>query len=343
MSQTPPEPHATRPVQTLTVVLCLLAAVSLAPLGLPLILAAWCADIARPLIVWLEPKLGGRKAAAALVLTLVLLVSAMASVALVIALASGGQELLANARAAITGERAFSSLFTAQTQHTLRDFPRDWPTLMSRYGANVWTAASSVARASASAIIAVIVFFAGLYTFAAEGPAVGVWLTRNSPLPKRAMERLTAAFYETGRGLIVAGGGTSVVQGLVATIAYVALSIPNALFLGLLTAVCSIVPMVGTALVWIPLAIELLLRGQHSRAAILVVVGGLIGVIDNIVRPVLARFGNLTLPMLLVLVSMLGGIALMGAAGAFLGPLVVRLAVESLQIIKEKSSNGTED
>jgi predicted PurR-regulated permease PerM len=97
-----------------------------------------------------------------------------------------------------------------------------------------------------------------------------------------------------------------------------------------------LLPLVGTALVWIPLAIELAATGEYWQAGVVVLVGaGVHSLIDNFVRPLLARYGRLTLPAFVVLVSMLGGAAVFGAAGALLGPLLVRLCVESLAIVSE--------
>ena len=177
---------------------------------------------------------------------------------------------------------------------------------------------------------------AALYTFAVEGERIRSWLEHHAPIPHAAVTRLVGAFYETGRGLIVAGGGTALVQGAVATCAYIAIGVPRALLLGPLTAICALVPFVGTGLVWIPLAIELATAGQYWRAGVVVGVGAVIhSLIDNFVRPMLARYGRLRLPTFLVLVSMLGGLAAFGTSGALLGPLLVRLCVESMAILSE--------
>ena len=74
---------------------------------------------------------------------------------------------------------------------------------------------------------------------------------------------------------------------------------------------------------------------RADAAVIMVVVGvAVIGSIDNILRPVLARRGRLELPSLLIMVAMFGGIALVGASGVVLGPLVVRLTKEALVIAR---------
>ncbi|MEO8877725.1 MAG: AI-2E family transporter, partial [Polyangiaceae bacterium] len=144
---------------------------------------------------------------------------------------------------------------------------------------------------------------------------------------------------ETGRGLLVGVGLTGLVQGVIATVAYFALGVPRALVLGLLTCLASVIPSVGTALVWVPIAIGLGLSGRTGSAAILVGIGVLvIGTIDNVLRPVFSRFGKLELPSFVLLVSIFGGLALFGTWGFLLGPLLVRLAKEALIISREERS-----
>ncbi len=99
----------------------------------------------------------------------------------------------------------------------------------------------------------------------------------------------------------MARGGTALVQGAVATVGYVAIGIPRALLLGPLTSLCAIVPLVGTALVWVPLAVELGATGQYWRAGVVVAVGaGVHSLVDNFIRPLFARYGRLTLPTFVV-------------------------------------------
>jgi predicted PurR-regulated permease PerM len=332
------------PMRVFTVALCLAACVVLAPLWAPLVLAAWAADILAGPVRRLERVLGGRRKAAAAVVVLLVVGALIPIIGVVAALASGVVELLGQARAALEGQGSLAGVLLGQGagEAAGRQDAQDWANLASRHGANAWRALSFVARASATAAIGLLVFVAALYTFAVDGERIGAWLEEHAPAPRAAVARLVGAFFETGRGLIVAGGGTAVIQGLVATLAYVAIGIPRALLLGPLTAICALVPFIGTGLVWIPLSIELAAAGQYGRAAVVVGVGaGIHSLIDNFVRPMLARYGRLTLPPFLVLVSMLGGLAAFGATGALLGPLLVRLFIESLAIISEGARDGS--
>jgi predicted PurR-regulated permease PerM len=329
-------PPSVGPMSALTAGLCIAAALVLAPLWAPLVLAAWFADLLRPAVRKLERLLGGRRRAAGALVVLVVVGVLLPLVGIALALATAMQDLLVQVRSAIEGQGSLASALLGGGGGS-RPEVRDWADLASRYGANAWRTLSVVARASASAAIATLVFVAALYAFVVDGERAYAWLEKHAPVTREEVARLAGAFRETGRGLLVAGGGTALVQGALATVAYVAIAIPRALILGPLTAVCALVPFVGTGLVWIPLAIELGASGQYWRAGVVVAMGaGVHSLVDNFVRPMLARSAHLHLPTFVVLISMLGGVAAIGATGALLGPLVVRLCVESLAIVAER-------
>lgn len=324
-------PNATR---TLTLVLVILSLAMLAPVGVPLVLAAWFADVLGPAAQRLERVLGGRRRAAAAIIVLFTLAVLVPLVAVGIEVVGGVRDLLAQIGAALEGQGPLTGVLLGNDATVPHASIRDWADLASRHGANAWRTLMTVARASASAAIGLVVFVAALYTFAVDGDRAYAWLATHAPIERDALDRLARAFRETGRGLIIGSGGTALVQGAIATIAYVAIGIPRGLVLGPLTAICALVPVIGTGIVWIPLAVELGVTGDYWRAAIVLVVGvGIHSVVDNFVRPVLTRYGKLKLPTFVVLTSMLGGVALLGAAGALIGPLVVRLCVEALDIL----------
>jgi predicted PurR-regulated permease PerM len=163
------------------------------------------------------------------------------------------------------------------------------------------------------------------------------WIEAHLPIAPRNFSRYASAFAETGRGLAVGVGLTAVIQGLTATVAYLALGIPRAFVLGVLTAAVSLIPSVGTALVWGPVAVGLALTGHWGRAVIMVAIGiFVIGLVDNLLRPLLSRHGSVQLPMFVLLVAMFGGLATVGAWGLLLGPLLVRLAAEAVSIERDE-------
>ena len=212
--------------------------------------------------------------------------------------------------------------------------------MVMNQGGRAWSLATQIAGTAATFVIQVFVFITGVFAVLVDGERWYTWIEKHTPAPANAVRRLADAFMETGRGLFIGIGGAGLLQAIVATIAYYALGVPHALALGFLTLVASLIPAVGTTLVWGPVAAGLAINGETTDAVILTVVGVAgIGTIDNLARPWLARRGNLHLPTYVVLVSMFGGIAVLGAWGLFMGPLLVRLAAEVLVIAREERAD----
>ena len=117
-------------------------------------------------------------------------------------------------------------------------------------------------------------------------------------------------------------------QGLIAGIGYrlAGLSAPS--LLGALTAVLSVIPLVGTALVWLPIAIALLVGGAWGKGLLLLAWGTLlVHPTDNLLRPLLVS-NAASVPFLLVALGAIGGMAAFGLVGVFAGPVLLGLAME---------------
>jgi predicted PurR-regulated permease PerM len=205
--------------------------------------------------------------------------------------------------------------------------------LVMAQGERAWAIVRQIAGVAAEIVIGLLVMVTGMYGVLVEGPAWYKWYERHAPMTPAHLARYGAAFIETGRGLWFGIVGAGMIQSIVATIAYLVIGVPSALALGMLTLLFSVIPAIGTALVWVPVAAGLALTGRTTAAIALGAVGVVvIGSVDNVARPYLARRGKLQLPTWMVLIGMFGGIALIGGWGLLLGPLVLRLAKEALLI-----------
>jgi predicted PurR-regulated permease PerM len=208
--------------------------------------------------------------------------------------------------------------------------------LIVRQGDRAWGILKLVLAGAAQMVIGLFVLVAGIYSLLIEGGRWYAWAEEHAPMGPKAVRRFAEAFNETGRGLMVGIGGAGLLQAIAATLAFVFLDVPQALALGLLTLVFSIVPAIGTAIVWIPVAAGLAITGRLTAGIGLAIYGiVVIGSIDNLARPWLTRYGKLQLPGFVVLVSMFGAVEVFGAWGILFGPLIVRLAKEALEIRRE--------
>jgi predicted PurR-regulated permease PerM len=131
-------------------------------------------------------------------------------------------------------------------------------------------------------------------------------------------------------------GTTALAQGTVATVGYVVAGVPQALVLGLLTVFASVVPTVGSGLVWVPVTAGLWLSGRSGAALTTLIFGLVVSLTDNVLRPLLSRYAALRIHGLLLLISMLGGLALFGGWGLLIGPLFVRAAIEGLEMLRSQ-------
>ncbi|MDB4940570.1 MAG: hypothetical protein JWP97_104 [Labilithrix sp.] len=321
-------------------VLSIAGAITFVPLWAPLVLAAWVAVLCRPLLLRFSKITHGRDRAAAgltaLLVTLILLPVGLALLSLVRGAADLGRGLLqsnglkSGLVSVVSGDKG------GETDLASLVSPQKAIALLQEYGSQAAGVLSNIAGAAAQAALALFIFVYAVYVFLVDGPGYYRWLERHSPLDVRHTRRLVAAFNETGRGLFVSVGLTGLAQGIIATITYFALGVPRALVLGLLTCVASLIPSVGTALVWVPIAIGLALAGKTVPAIVMAAVGVLvIGMIDNVLRPVFARIGELKLSTFVLLTAIFGGLAFFGTWGLLLGPLFARLAKEALVLARE--------
>jgi len=316
--------------------LCVAAFVAVQPLWAPVLLAAWSAILAQPLHARLVGRIGGRSGAAG-VITVVLVVVALAPLVVVGLSLFGAAVELAQKLQQSGGKRdALWALLSSEPNLALdRWDARRAIDFVRQHGAGALSAANTVVGAATALGVGLFVFIFGFYTFLVDGRRGWSWVLTHSPLPRRHMARLGDAFVETGHGLLVGVGLTAALQGLVATIGYLAIGVPQALVLGLLTTFAALIPSVGTGLVWVPVSVGLFLGGQRGAAGAVLALGLVVSVVDNFVRPALSRYAELHLPTFVLLVAMLGGIAAFGAWGLLLGPLFVRLAIEALRIWRE--------
>jgi predicted PurR-regulated permease PerM len=125
------------------------------------------------------------------------------------------------------------------------------------------------------------------------------------------------------------------IQGVLGGAAFALTRLPAPVFMGVLIAFFSIVPVVGSALIWAPAALWLGLNGHWGKAVLVVVICGIVaGLADNLVRPLLLR-NRTRLNDLLLFISILGGLQVFGLLGLVAGPTIVAAALGVFQVYME--------
>lgn len=150
-------------------------------------------------------------------------------------------------------------------------------------------------------------------------------LVRALPLGDARERLLFAKFAEVTRATVKGNMVIAIIQGSLGGLIFWVLGIPVALLWAVAMAIVSLIPAVGPALIWLPVAIYLLATGQTVDAIILAAFGAIvIGLIDNILRPILVG-RDTKMPDYIVLLSTLGGLAIVGINGFVVGPLIAAL------------------
>lgn len=161
-----------------------------------------------------------------------------------------------------------------------------------------------------------------LFFFLRDGPRMLDALVRALPLGDERERHLLQRFAEVSRATIKGTLVVGIVQGAIGGTAFALLGLSAPVLWGTLMALLSILPAVGTALVWLPAAIFLIVSGKVIGGIVLIVVGALvIGSVDNVLRPVLVG-RDTRMPDYLILLATLGGLAGFGLAGIIIGPTI---------------------
>jgi len=191
---------------------------------------------------------------------------------------------------------------------------------------------SSVTKMTLNAIIGSILMLYVMFYFLNMGDVLLKRILYLLPLEDddemRILRRFTSVTRATIKGTAIIG----VLQGAVCGLAFALAGIQGPVFWGAVMAIMSVIPVVGSALVWFPALIILALHGDTIGVIILAVLcGGVAGNLDNVLRPRLVG-KDTAMHDLFVLFGTLGGITMFGILGIIVGPIVAALFITIWEI-----------
>jgi predicted PurR-regulated permease PerM len=191
----------------------------------------------------------------------------------------------------------------------------------------------------AGLVIALFLVLLSAYFFYVEGETIAAEAAALSPLPARYnaqfAENFKGVIDATFRGQVI----TSLTQGMFIGIGFAIAGVPGAILWGAVATVLSLLPVVGSAVVWIPAALYLYIAASIGDrtyfGAVFLTVWGIVivPIIEHVVRP-WAMKGKMQLPAIPLLVSVLGGMEAFGFVGLVVGPLVFSLLMSIIDIYK---------
>jgi predicted PurR-regulated permease PerM len=312
------------------------------PFLMTILLAGIFSALTRPLNRWLEARFGGRRSLAAAVSLLLIVFGVLLPLAGLVG-AVTGEAIKVGATVKPWVQKQLSQ--PAEFSELLEKIPfyeRILPyketillkagELVGRFSSFLINSLSSVTVMTAQFIFMLFIFLYTMFFFLVDGDRILSWIMRYLPLKQedgeRMLDRFTSVTRATLKGVAVIG----ILQGTLTGAAFAVIGIPSFIFWGTVTAVMSLVPGIGTAIVWLPASIILASNGHYGQAVGLfafcsLVVGGL----DNFLRPRLVG-QDTRLHELMILFGTLGGIMMFGVAGIIIGPIVAALVVTVWEI-----------
>ena len=188
-------------------------------------------------------------------------------------------------------------------------------------------------------ILNVLIALFGLYYLLVDGVTIWSRVARLVPGPDGTAQLLAARFVSVTEALLLGTGLTAVLQGTVVGLAFGAVGLHPAVLWGFVTACVSVLPLLGSALVWLPGVGVLALNHRTGAAIVLFVIGAVIASnIDNVARLFAFRRVSGIHPML-TLVGAFAGIRIFGPIGVFLGPLILSYFLELVRIYEAARGN----
>ncbi len=129
------------------------------------------------------------------------------------------------------------------------------------------------------------------------------------------------------------------IQGAIAGLGFFIFRVPNALLLTVIMALAGIFPIIGTAIIWIPVTIFLLLEGNILAAVGVTIFGLISSVADNFLRPIIVSRRSKIHPAIL-LIGMIGGLYMFGVLGFILGPLILAYLLILFEVYRDRKIKG---
>ncbi|MCS5636007.1 MAG: AI-2E family transporter [Myxococcota bacterium] len=317
------------------------------PFLTPLLLAAIFTGLSIPLQRRLSAMLGNRQALASALTILLLLGVVIAPLFSFLGIvASQAGEITQSISPWLQERIAASKTGGLGAQLPLPDFLAPYQTqiyaklgeLTSMVGQFFFSTVTAATRGTATFLLGLFVMLYAMFFFLRDGSQLLSQILYYIPLHTEDELRMVEKFVSVTRATLKGSLVIGILQGALAGGAFAVAGVPAAAFWGTVMAVLSIIPGLGTALIWIPAAGWLYL-GNETGAAIGLSIWciAVVGMVDNIVRPrIVGR--DTQMSDLMILLSTLGGLLFFGAPGLLIGPILAGLFVTVWEIYGEAFS-----
>lgn len=332
----------------IVLVVSILFALVVAPFFGAILWALVLAILFRPVNQQLVDRLSGRRNLAALLTLLIILVLVILPAVFLTSMVIN--ELLSFYAQIQSGRIDIAALFERATG-ALPSWAADWlqrmgwgdfsavrakvtALLTGSFGA-LATRGLAIGQSAFNVVLMIGVMLYLAYFLIRDGHALSRKVIDAVPLDPDKREAIVSNFIVVVRATIKGSLVVAIVQGFIGGVTFSLLGLEGALLWGTLMGVFSLIPAIGTGIIWVPVALYLIATGALVKGLILTACGVLIiSMVDNVLRPILVG-RETSMPDYLVLISTLGGLQLFGFHGFIIGPVVAALFLGVWQIFTE--------
>jgi predicted PurR-regulated permease PerM len=322
-------------------VLLYVAYLTVRPVLVSILLAAALASLVAPIFRWMLRRFHGRRRLASICAVILTFVGVLLPVSVLVTVATQrliveGTELAHSLQSGgpISIERVTAHLgpLGPPVEHALADLQPKLAAATPQVVAHLGSLVAAVSRAALRIGIGMFLLGVALYYFFVDGAGWRERFERIAPLPARDTRAFFDSFHKVSVAVVVGNLGTALTQAVAATLGYYLFGAAVPLIWGAATFFAALIPLVGPAIIWVPVSVAVGVTHGWMNGVGLAAYGLLvISTVDNIVRPLLTKRG-LQLHPLLVFIAVFGGVISFGAAGLLIGPLVIALVVTLLDV-----------
>lgn len=290
---------------------------------------------------WLSVKLGGRRKIASLITcTLVVLVVIIPLVNLIVLSANQSISAYKTAKNFVNengliegGDNNFLNKAESLSGISRENVKEMIMNVIGKFSNVLMNTATNFIKGTTNFLISLVIIIFAMFFFFIDGVNMLKKVMNLTPLPNKQDMQIFEKFREISYSTVLSTFITAIAQGLIAMIGFLIIGVP-VFFLSILVAFFSLIPYVGSAIIWFPTGIYLLVTGFVWQGIFILIWGALIiSLADNFIRAYIIKTkGSSKVHPIFIIFSILGGITMFGFWGVVIGPMIISLAYTIFEI-----------
>lgn len=217
--------------------------------------------------------------------------------------------------------------------------------IVQQYSSKIFSMGTSLIGGMGNFLLSLVFIAFALYFCFLDGRYLASLISKAIPIPPGNMATLMKKFTEITRHLFSGYILVALYQGCVAFVIMLIFKVEGALLFSVLLMFASFIPIVGTAIVWVPVGLSICFSGAIVKGILFIIICGIcVSVLDNFLRPFFLK-DRINVHPLIIFFAILGGLQLFGLNGLILGPIIVILffTVLDMLVTPKKTSLSADD